>query len=178
MKKFILVLIGILSSGAVNAKLSSDSIKTQASNIEAVLTLCKFNKNVLNKVKSDSVGSAVSSGIATVASGASVGLSVGAGIKSGKMIRESEEVKKSAKSGEINPNIDLGNEGKNDKISAKNVHTLKGLRLGSTIAAGVATGANLASVALSAGSVKELAELMDSVDACQSALNSVSISTK
>lgn len=147
MKKFVLVLAGVLSSGAVEAKLSSDKIEKQADNIKAVISACKFDKNVLNEVKSKSVGSAITSGVATVASGGAAALSVTAAIKS----------------------KDVG-------FSKDNNQKVKNFRLGSTIASGVATGANLASVALSGSSVKQLAELMDRVSDCQSALNTVSIS--
>ena len=43
MKKFVLVLAGVLSSGAVEAKLSSDKIEKQADNIKAVISACKFD---------------------------------------------------------------------------------------------------------------------------------------
>ena len=151
MKKFVLVLAGVLSSGAVEAKLSSDKIEKQADNLKAVISACKFDKNVLNEVKSKSVGSAITSGVATVASGGAAALSVTAAIKS--------------------KGVDV----KNDKAKDNN-QKVKNFRLGSTIASGVATGANLASVALSGSSVKQLAELMDRVSDCQSALNTVSIS--
>ena len=167
MKKFVLVLAGVLSSSVVEAKLSSNKLEKQDNNIKAVISACKFNKNVLNDIKSKAIGSSVTSGIASAASAGATALSFGAVIKSGKMIDQN-----------INPDAVSKKDDRNDLISKDNVKTLKNLRLGSTIASGVATGANLASVALNGTSAKQLAELMDNVSNCKSALDAVSLSAE
>ncbi len=181
MKKFILVLVGVLSSNYSWAKLSSTSIEKQASNIKAVIATCKFDKKVLNDVKSKSVGSTITSGIATAASGTGAALSTVAAIKAGKMIKEGfdGEQKKDVSVSTGNSAAEGASDTKkikDNKISEDNVKTLKNLRVGSTIASGIATGANLASVALNGSSVKELAELMDVIENCNTALNLVEIS--
>lgn len=168
MKKLILVLLAFVSTGA-EAKLSSTKIKKQAENIEAVISTCVFDKSVLNEVKSKSIGTSVTSGVATVASGVGATTSTMAALKAGKIIKANEN----------NKNIAIGEEAdakSETNINKDNNAKLKNLRLASTIASGVATGANLVSVALSASSTKELAELMDKAEDCNNALSNVSIS--
>ena len=165
MKKLILVLLAFVSTGA-EAKLSSTKIKKQAENIEAVISTCVFDKSVLNEVKSKSIGTSVTSGVATVASGVGATTSTMAALKAGKIIKANEE----------KDNIAIGSDNEENTINEKNNAKLKNLRLASTIASGVATGANLVSVALSASSTKELAELMDKAEDCNNALSNISIS--
>ena len=165
MKKLILVLLALVSTGA-EAKLSSTKIKKQSENIEAVLKNCVFDKSSLNDIKSKSVGTAITSGVATVVSGVGATTSTMAALKAGKIINNSGD----------NIAISSGDDKDTNTINEKNNAKLKNLRLASTIASGVATGANLASVALSASSTTSLASLMDKAEDCNSALSAVEIS--
>ncbi len=213
MRKFyvILLVLSLVAPVGAKAKLSSDKIKNQAGNIEAILSLCVFDKNALNDIKSKSVGSSISSGVALAASGVGTVASFKAAKLSGKMIEtnfdksntestKGGDDKSGAEATQTDTESTKGGEGessaeatqtegenkteqKNDKKSKgidsqsfeEDNKKLKNYRLGSTIASGVATGANLATVALSATSVTKVASLMDSVDDCQRALSYITL---
>lgn len=152
MKKIILVLLAFISTGA-EAKLSSEKIEKQAENINTVLSVCAFDRSSLDDIKGKAIGSTITSGVAVVASGAGVATSV---MALGK-----------TKGLEVEKGVD---ESKKANSQAKN------LRLISTISSGVATGANLATVVLSATSATKLAELMDKATYCNNALGVIEIS--
>ena len=151
MKKIILVLLAFISTG-VEAKLSSEKIEKQAENINTVLSVCAFDRSSLDDIKGKAIGSTITSGVAVVASGAGVATSV---MALGKT---------------KNLNVEDVDESKKANSQAKN------LRLISTISSGVATGANLATVVLSATSATKLAELMDKATYCNNALGVIEIS--
>lgn len=152
MKKIILVLLAFISTGA-EAKLSSEKIEKQAENINTVLSVCAFDRSSLDDIKGKAIGSTITSGVAVVASGAGVATSVMA-------LGKTKEL-----------NVEKGvDESKKANSQAKN------LRLISTISSGVATGANLATVVLSATSATKLAELMDRATDCNNALGMIEIS--
>ena len=187
MKKLGLILLACVSvmPSVAMAKLSSDKVQRQALNIEAVISACVFDKNALNDIKSKSVGSSISSGVALAASGTGATLSTMAALKAGKMINgqfDDKPEKKDVSNGNTggSGSAQTSAESKDNTIDAKKWKEenkkLKTLRLGSTIASGVATGANLATVALSATSVTKIASLMDSVSDCENALSMVEIS--
>jgi hypothetical protein len=152
MKKIILVLLAFISTGA-EAKLSSEKIEKQAENINTVLSVCAFDRSSLDDIKGKAIGSAITSGVATGASAAGAVTSfVALGKTKGLKVEEGVDESKKANS------------------QAKN------LRLISTISSGVATGANLATVVLSATSATKLAELMDKATDCNNALGMIEIS--
>lgn len=153
MKKIILVLLAFISTGA-EAKLSSEKIEKQAENINTVLSVCAFDRSSLDDIKGKAIGSTITSGVAVVASGAGVATSVMA----------------------LGKTKDLKVEDVNIDESKKANSQAKNLRLISTISSGVATGANLATVVLSATSATKLAELMDKATDCNNALGVIEIS--
>ena len=153
-KKIILVLLAFISTGA-EAKLSSEKIEKQAENINTVLSVCAFDRSSLDDIKGKAIGSTITSGVAVVASGAGVATSVMA-------LGKTKDLK-------VEEDVDI------DKSKKANSQA-KNLRLISTISSGVATGANLATVVLSATSATKLAELMDKATDCNNALGMIEIS--
>lgn len=173
------------------AKLSSNSVKNQMANIEDALSKCNFSSNVLNEIKSKTVGGAVSSGVATIGSGVATTTSIIAAVKSSKHVNgtnysENEKKSKDDKGkGKAEDKKKIDGERKYDtsteeyRDSVKQLNSsLKNLRVASAIASGVATGANLVTVTLSGTSVSQLGKLMDDADDCEGALNSITISEK
>ena len=152
MKKIILVLLAFISTGA-EAKLSSEKIEKQAENINTVLSVCAVDRSSLDDIKGKAIGSTITSGVAVGASGAGA-------VTSFVALGKTKEL-----------NVEKGvDESKKANSQAKN------LRLISTISSGVATGANLATVVLSATSATKLAELMDKATYCNNALSVIEIS--
>ena len=156
MKKIILVLLAFISTGA-EAKLSSEKIEKQAENINTVLSVCAFDRSSLDDIKGKAIGSTITSGVAGVASGAGAMTSFWA-------LGKTKDI--------------ANNKGKTTDVdeSKKANSQAKNLRLISTISSGVATGANLATVVLSATSATKLAELMDKATDCNNALGMIEIS--
>lgn len=146
MKKLVLFLVAVLSSGVVEAKLSSDKIEKERANIQEVLDVCKFDKGVLDELLSKARGSVASSSVATVAS-------VGGAVASGLAGVKQE---------------------KKDKENVKN--QLRTARVLSTAASGVATGANVVTVVLSGTSAKKLNDIMSASEKCSDALKKIEIS--
>ena len=151
MKKIILVLLAFISTGA-EAKLSSEKIEKQAENINTVLSVCAFDRSSLDDIKGKAIGSTITSGVAGVASGAGA-------VTSFMALGKTKDL-----------NVEDVDKAESDNSQAKN------LRLISTISSGVATGANLATVVLSATSATKLAELMDKATDCNNALGVIEIS--
>lgn len=199
--KILLCLAVSVYSFDTMAKLSSNSVKNQVANIEDALSKCNFSANVLNEIKSKTVGGAVSSGVATIGSGVATTTSIIAAVKSSKHVNGTDysapKPKKGKDTGETGTT--QGKEQSNSQIpgddgtklkkydtsteeyrdSVKQLNSsLKNLRVASAIASGVATGANLVTVTLSGTSVSQLGKLMDDADDCEGALNSITISEK
>lgn len=197
--KILLCLAVSVYSFDTMAKLSSNSVKNQVANIEDALSKCNFSANVLNEIKSKTVGGAVSSGVATIGSGVATTTSIIAAVKSSNHIngtdysaKKSKDDKKKGKQGNEAQNenpesgetqdstvkkYDTSTEEYRDSVKQLN-SSLKNLRVASAIASGVATGANLVTVTLSGTSVLQLGKLMDDADDCEGALNSITISEK
>ena len=205
--KILLCLAGSVYSFDTMAKLSSNSVKNQVANIEDALSKCNFSANVLNEIKSKTVGGAVSSGVATIGSGVATTTSIIAAVKSSKYEYKPTNGDSSAgttstnttntqneggnQSGDGKKNktddkskrkksgtvYDTSTEDRRDDVKKLN-SSLKNLRVASAIASGVATGANLVTVTLSGTSVSQLGKLMDDADDCEGALNSITISEK
>lgn len=171
------------------AKLSSNSVKNQMANIEDALSKCNFSSNVLNEIKSKTVGGAVSSGVATLGSGVATTTSIIAAVKSSKHVNGTDYSATKPKDDkgktppetttkkEVEKTYDTSTEKNRDSVKQLN-SSLKNLRVASAIASGVATGANLVTVTLSGTSVSQLGKLMDDADDCEGALNSITISEK
>ena len=197
--KILLCLAVSVYSFDTMAKLSSNSVKNQVANIEDALSKCNFSANVLNEIKSKTVGGAVSSGVATIGSGVATTTSIIAAVKSSKHVNgtdysatKSKDDKKKGKKGNEAQNenpesgkiqdstgkkYDTSTEEYRDSVKKLN-SSLKNLRVASAIASGVATGANLVTVTLSGTSVSQLGKLMNDADDCEGALNSITISEK
>ena len=203
--KILLCLAVSVYSFDTMAKLSSNSVKNQVANIEDALSKCNFSANVLNEIKSKTVGGAVSSGVATIGSGVATTTSIIAAVKSSKYEyhptngdnsagttstdttntqneggNQSGGGKKNEKKDNTTNDIsryDTSTEDRRDGVKKLN-SSLKNLRVASAIASGVATGANLVTVTLSGTSVSQLGKLMDDADDCEGALNSITISEK
>ena len=205
--KILLCLAVSVYSFDTMAKLSSNSVKNQVANIEDALSKCNFSANVLNEIKSKTVGGAVSSGVATIGSGVATTTSIIAAVKSSKYEyhqptnennsaeptnatnktntqneggNQSGGGKKNGENGDATNNTsryDTSTEDRRDGVKKLN-SSLKNLRVASAIASGVATGANLVTVTLSGTSVSQLGKLMDDADDCEGALNSITISEK
>ena len=187
--KILLCLAVSVYSFDTMAKLSSNSVKNQVANIEDALSKCNFSANVLNEIKSKTVGGAVSSGVATIGSGVATTTSIIAAVKSSNHINGKDYSAKKTKDdkGKTQPEIPTKKEGEKtydtstekNRDSVKQLNSsLKNLRVASAIASGVATGANLVTVTLSGTSVSQLGKLMDDADDCEGALNSITISEK
>lgn len=205
--KILLCLAVSVYSFDTMAKLSSNSVKNQVANIEDALSKCNFSANVLNEIKSKTVGGAVSSGVATIGSGVATTTSIIAAVKSSKYeYHQPTNENNSAEPTNATNKTNTQNEGENqsgggnqsgkkdnttNNISRYDTSTedrrdgvkklnssLKNLRVASAIASGVATGANLVTVTLSGTSVSQLGKLMDDADDCEGALNSITISEK
>lgn len=199
--KILLCLAVSVYSFDTMAKLSSNSVKNQVANIEDALSKCNFSANVLNEIKSKTVGGAVSSGVATIGSGVATTTSIIAAVKSSNHINGKDysttKSKKDKSTGETGttqggtqPQVQTpGDNGtklkkydtstEENRNSVKQINSsLKNLRVASAIASGVATGANLVTVTLSGTSVSQLGKLMDDADDCEGALNSITISEK
>ena len=82
--KILLCLAVLVYSFDTMAKLSSNSVKNQVVNIEYALSKCNFSADVLNEIKSKTVGGTVSSGVATIGSGVATTTSIIAAVKSSK----------------------------------------------------------------------------------------------
>ena len=199
--KILLCLAVSVYSFDAMAKLSSNSVKNQVANIEDALSKCNFSSNVLNEIKSKTVGWAVSSGVATIGSGVATTTSIIAAVKSSKHVNGTDysetKSKKGKSTGETGTTqggtqpqaqtpgdngtklkkYDTSTEEYRDSVKQLN-SSLKNLRVASAIASGVATGANLVTVTLSGTSVSQLGKLMDDADDCEGALNSITISEK
>lgn len=197
--KILLCLVVSVYSFDTMAKLSSNSVKNQVANIEDALSKCNFSANVLNEIRSKTVGGAVSSGVATIGSGVATTTSIIAAVKSSNHIngkdysttKSKKDKKKGKQENEVqkeNPEsekiqdstakkYDTSTEEYRDSVKQLN-SSLKNLRVASAIASGVATGANLVTVTLSGTSVSQLGKLMDDADDCEGALNSITISEK
>ena len=205
--KILLCLAVSVYSFDTMAKLSSNSVKNQVANIEDALSKCNFSANVLNEIKSKTVGGAVSSGVATIGSGVATTTSIIAAVKSSKYEYQPTNGDNSAGTTNTTNTTTTENEGENQNgggkknggngnatnntsrkydTSTENQRddvkklnsSLKNLRVASAIASGVATGANLVTVTLSGTSVSQLGKLMDDADDCEGALNSITISEK
>lgn len=187
--KILLCLAVSVYSFDTMAKLSSNSVKNQMANIEDALSKCNFSSNVLNEIKSKTVGGAVSSGVATIGSGVATTTSIIAAVKSSNHINGTDYSAKKSKDdkGKTQPEIPTKKEGEKtydtstekNRDSVKQLNSsLKNLRVASAIASGVATGANLVTVTLSGTSVSQLGKLMNDADDCEGALDSITISEK
>lgn len=205
--KILLCLAVSVYSFDTMAKLSSNSVKNQVANIEDALSKCNFSANVLNEIKSKTVGGAVSSGVATIGSGVATTTSIIAAVKSSKYeyhqpTNENNSAEPTNATNKTNTQNEGGNQSGGGNQSEKKDNTtnnisrydtstedrrdgvkklnssLKNLRVASAIASGVATGANLVTVTLSGTSVSQLGKLMDDADDCEGALNSITISEK
>ena len=140
----------------VNAKIDSNVLKGQQAKIKAVINKCEFkDTTVLEKIKGLAIGSSITSAIATAGSVTSTVTSGVAASKAGK-------------------EIDVASIEKREAAEGKN-KTLKNLRLASLIGAGVATGANLTTVSLSATSASKLKELITETDECMKAIEDVNL---
>lgn len=145
--------IGI--SGVV-AKTSSNVLKDQQPKIRAVISKCEFkDTKILETVKGMAIGSSVTSAIATAGSVTSTVTSGMAAHKAGK-------------------NIEVNTVADREKAEDKN-KSLKNLRLASLIGAGVATGANLTTLSLSAASANKLKDLITETDECMKAIEEVNL---
>lgn len=205
--KILLCLAVSVYSFDTMAKLSSNSVKNQVANIEDALSKCNFSANVLNEIKSKTVGGAVSSGVATIGSGVATTTSIIAAVKSSKYeyhqpTNENNSAEPTSATNKTNTQNEGGNQSGGGKKNGENGNatnntsrydtstedrrdgvkklnsSLKNLRVASAIASGVATGANLVTVTLSGTSVSQLGKLMDDADDCEGALNSITISEK
>lgn len=205
--KILLCLAVSVYSFDTMAKLSSNSVKNQVANIEDALSKCNFSANVLNEIKSKTVGGAVSSGVATIGSGVATTTSIIAAVKSSKYeyhqpTNENNSAEPTNATNKTNTQNEGGNQSGGGKKNGEEDNTtnnisrydtstedrrdgvkkinssLKNLRVASAIASGVATGANLVTVTLSGTSVSQLGKLMDDADDCEGALNSITISEK
>ena len=128
-------------SCGAEAKLSSDSVRKKEPYISDVISACKFDGSVLNSLKAQSITTGVSSAVATAGSATSTALSANNVAKS---------------SGEIDIN-DMKNLEKNRTISL--------------VSSGIATGANVLSLGVSAGALSNINKLIDASEACKKALD-------
>lgn len=111
--KILLCLAVSVYSFDTMAKLSSNSVKNQVANIEDALSKCNFSANVLNEIKSKTVGGAVSSGVATIGSGVATTTSIIAAVKSSKYEYESTNRDNSAGTTNTTNTTTTENEGEN-----------------------------------------------------------------
>ncbi|MBP3615865.1 MAG: hypothetical protein J6J27_03045 [Alphaproteobacteria bacterium] len=171
MKKIILVLLAFISTGA-EAKLSSEKIEKQAENINTVLSVCAFDRSSLDDIKGKAIGSTITSGVATGASAAGAVTSFVALGKTKDIANNKGKTTDVDKTKDDNSQAKALATNKDKDVNSQ----VKNLRLISTISSGVATGANLATVVLSATSATKLAELMDKATYCNNALGMIEIS--
>ena len=127
-----------------NAKLSSNKIEKQKDKIQNIIDVCKFDDSVLKEIKGKTIGSTVTSSIATAASGVSTAASVGALV--------------------IGKNKDASS------LSSEDNAKLKTHRVASAIGSGIATGANLVTVTLSGPSLKKIKEQIEISEDCKEAI--------
>ena len=156
------------------AKMSSNAIRDQKQNIEDAIAKCNFSDEVLMEIKNHAVGSTVASSIATAGSLTATITSGISAAKNSKNVYLSKDL-----------SLDSNNTPKKDTISRedrinseKAIKEQKNLRWASTIASGIATGANLVSMTLSAGSSKKLKDLIKDADECSTLLENITIQTK
>ena len=148
--------LGISNISIVNAKMSSNVVKNEQPKIKDVISKCKFKEEkVLEEVKNLSIGASVTSAIATAGSLTSTVTSAVSAHKAGK-------------------DIDINTASDRLKAEEKN-KTLKNLRLTSLIGAGIATGANLTTLSLSATSTNKLKNLITETDECMKAIEEVNL---
>ena len=155
------------------AKMSSNAIRDQKQNIEDAIAKCNFSDEVLMEIKNHAVGSTVASSIATAGS---LTATITSGIAAAK----------NSKNAYLSKNLSSGSKGthedtisRDERIdSEKAIKEQKNLRWASTIASGIATGANLVSMTLSAGSSKKLKDLIKDADECSTLLENITIQTK
>lgn len=127
-----------------NAKLSSNKIEKQKDKIQNIIDVCQFDDSVLKEIKGKTIGSTVTSSIATAASGVSTAASVGALV--------------------IGKNEDASS------LSFEDNAKLKTHRVASAIGSGIATGANLVTVTLSGPSLKKIKEQIEISEDCKEAI--------
>ena len=157
-----LLLTFIAGISNADAKLSSNIIKDQQPNINNVITKCQFkDTKVLDQIKGLSIGAAVTSGIATAGSITSTATSAVAAHKAKGVLDKTG-------------NLDVKSVDDRKKAETTN-QNLKNLRLASLIGSGVATGANLTTLGLSATSTKKLKSLIEESDECMKAIEEVNL---
>lgn len=154
--KILSIMTLITGISNVNAKTSSNILRDQQPKIKEVISKCQFSDTkVLEEIKGLATGAAVTSAIATTGSVVSTATSSVAAYKA------KDDIKVGSKK-EL-----LGAKDKNKE--------LKNLRLTSLIGAGVATGANLATLSLSVASTKNLKKLITETDDCMKAIEDVNL---
>ena len=150
-----------------NAKLSSNKIEKQKDKIQNVIDICQFDSSVLEEIKAKSIGSTITSSIATIGSGVSTAASVGALVIDKKVVEAAE---KAAEKKEIQ-DAAADDDAKKYLITDKDKNAkLKTHRIAAAIGSGVATGANFITIGLSGPSLKNIKEQLEISEDCQEAI--------
>ncbi len=157
------------------AKMSSNAIRDQKQNIEDAIAKCNFSDEVLMEIKNHAVGSTVASSIATAGS---LTATITSGIAAAKNSKNAYLGKDLSSGSNSTPKYKDTISREERIASEKTIKEQKSLRWASTIASGIATGANLVSMTLSAGSSKKLKDLIKDADECSTLLENITIQTK
>ncbi len=159
--KILSIMTLITGISNVNAKTSSNILRDQQPKIKEVINKCQFSDTkVLEEIKGLATGAAVTSAIATTGSVVSTATSSVAAYKAGKAMKDGK--------------LEVSSIEQRQKAETNN-QQLKNLRLTSLIGAGVATGANLATLSLSVASTKKLKDLITETDDCMKAIEDVNL---
>ena len=162
--------VAVLGAGDVMAKVSDDNrLFRQVDNINTAFKLCDLSTGPLDEIRSKAVATGVTGGVATVASTVATVSSAIAASKSGA----------SSKSGKGKDATKSSNWNTNTQENRENVENLNdnlhGKRMVSTVASGIATGANAVSLGMSGTSWSNLKKLMSGADDCVRALDNISL---
>lgn len=151
----------VFGANGAMAKVSDDNrLFRQVDNINAAFKLCELSTGPLDEIRAKAIATGVTSGVATVASGVATVSSIMAAKDS---------------SGTKTNNWDTSTTTARGKVGEAN-KSLRGKRMASTVASGIATGANAVSLVISGTSWSNLKKLMSDADDCSRALNNISLS--
>ena len=189
MKKILVLVLSLLSIDAFASKkkFSSNVIEDQRSNIESVIDKCKFaKKDILSTVKAKVIGGgivansvgAVANTVGAIASFQAAnksknlidaGGNKGSAVENNKLTQAHGQLDESDKQTQ-NGVFSLSDANKNATKEDLN-NQLYRMRMTSTIASGIATGAEGTAAVLTGTSVADLVEFVESVERCKAALD-------
>ena len=169
----IVVSMSVLVQGAWAKVSDGEELFRQVDNIDTAIKTCEFKAAPLEEIKNKALGTSVISGVATVASTVGVVASAKAIVNGKKDLSKYNE--HNVEEGEADKSgYDTSKTKFREAVDGK-VKAQRTNRIVSTVANGIATGANTASFVMSLTSWNDLGKLMDGADDCVRALDNMNL---